>query len=234
MNKKFIIYLSILAIIIISAGVKLDKYAQESFKNRNVDNSPSALVDILGELRYTVAALLWMKTDYYQHEYEFSGKSFQTNEPIMPLIRLITILDPHFIQAYDFGAYHLAVNLKKKEESIKFIKEGLDNNPEAFELNWEYGFLCYYDKKYSEALPFLIKARKLRYQKTPVYEDWIKIMWVNTRIIDILKKLGREKEILPYFLEREAYRKAYDNKDFEKAEQILNNPIPIEGEDTSK
>ena len=234
MNKKIIICLSILAILIISICVKLDEYAQESFKNRNVDNSPSALIDILGELRYTAAAILWMKTDYYQHEYEYSGKDFRTNEPIMPLIRLITLLDPHFIQAYDFGAYHLAVNLKKKDESMKFLKEGITNNPDAFELNWEYGFLLYIDKKYSESLPYLTKARTLRNQKTPVYDDWIKMIWVNSRIADTLKKLGKSEEAEPYLNEMEAYKKACNEENLERAELILNNPIPIKGEVKSK
>ncbi len=228
MNKKIIVYLSILAIIIISSGIILDKYSEMSFKNRNntntTDNNPSALLDILGELRYTAAAILWLKTDYYQHEYEFQGHDYRTNEPIMPLIRLVTILDPHFVQAYDFGAYHLAVNLKKNKESMKFLQEGITNNPEAFELVWEYGFLLYLDKKYSEALPFLMKARTLRSQKTPVYEDWLKIVWVDSRISKILKSMGRNEEAEIYDKEIDDFKEAVNNDDIEKAKYILDHP----------
>ena len=211
MNKKIIVYLSILAIIIISSGIILDKYSEMSFKNRNntntTDNNPSALLDILGELRYTAAAILWLKTDYYQHEYEFQGHDYRTNEPIMPLIRLVTILDPHFVQAYDFGAYHLAVNLKKNKESMKFLQEGITNNPEAF-----------------EALPFLMKARTLRSQKTPVYEDWLKIVWVDSRISKILKSMGRNEEAEIYDKEIDDFKKAVNNDDIEKAKYILDHP----------
>ncbi len=225
MNKKIIIYLSILSIIILSSGFVLDKYAEISFNNRNnADNSPSALLDILGELRYTAAAILWMKTDYYQHEYEYQGLDFRNNEPIMPLIRLITILDPHFVQAYDYGAYHLSVNLKKKQESIKFLQEGITNNPDAFELNWEYGFLLYFDKKYKEALPFLMKARTFRTQKTPVYDDWIKIVWIDSRISDILKKIGRSKEAEIYDIELNDYVKASNRNDVTATDYILAHP----------
>lgn len=227
MNKRVIVYLSILAIIILSSGMVLDKYAEMSFKNRNTtitDNNPSALLDILGELRYTAAAILWLKTDYYQHEYEFQGHDYRTNEPIMPLIRLVTILDPHFVQAYDFGAYHLAVNLKKKEESMKYLQEGITNNPDAFELNWEYGFLLYLDKKYSESLPFLLKARTLRNQRTPVYDDWIKMAWINSRIIKILKEKGRNREAEFYQKELDDYKNAYDRDDMQTADYILTHP----------
>ena len=227
MNKKIIAYLSILAVIILLSGIVLDKYAEIDFENRNntTSSNPSALLDILGELRYTAAALLWMKTDYYQHEYEYQGFDYRTNEPIMPLIRLVTILDPHFVQAYDFGAFHLAVNLKKREESIKFLQEGITNNPDAFELNWEFGFLLYYDKKYSEALPFLFKARTLRKKKTPVYEDWLKIVWIDSRIIKILEAKGRNKDAEFYRKELNDYVTAVKNDDMKTADYILAHPF---------
>lgn len=192
--KKKIIVIALLLIAVISSGIILDGYAHRAFNEKYSDNSPSALLDVLGELRYTAAALLWMKVDYYHHEYEFQGKKLTQNEPIMPLIRLITLLDPHFVQAYDFGAFHLAVDLKRPEQGMKFLAEGVANNPNSFDLNWEYGFLLSYSKKYEQALPYLFKARELREQKTPVYSEWLKVVWVNSRISKALKALGRDKE----------------------------------------
>ena len=195
MKTKTIALLAALLIVIIFSATLLDDYADKNFKAKTtVDYSASALLDILGELRYTAAALLWMKTDYYHHEYEFAGKPLNINEPIMPLIRLITLLDPHFVQAYDFGAYHLAVNLRMYKESMNFLKEGLTYNPNSFELNWEYGFLLYMAKNYSEALPYLLKARELREQKTPSYDDFMKVVWVNSRIIDSLEHIGQSEK----------------------------------------
>ena len=213
MNKKIAaITIALLAVIIFS-GFNLDKFSEKAFSQRHSEKSSSALLDILGELRYTAAAVLWMKTDYYHHEFEFSGKNLTKNEPIMPLIRMITILDPHFVQAYDFGAYHLAVNLKHYKESMDFLKEGLQNNPNSFELNWEYGFLLYKEIKYNEALPYLMKARKFREQKTPVYDEWIKMSWVNSRIADCLRREGRISEAKFYQKELESYLKAVKNND---------------------
>lgn len=218
MNKKLIIIAVLLATVIIS-GVKLDSYAEQSFSERHSLNSSSALLDILGEVRYTAAAVLWMKTDYYQHEYEHEGKTLAENSAIMPLIRLITLLDPHFVQAYDFGAYHLAVNLKKHKESIAFLEEGLANNPNSFDLNWEYGFLMYKDKSYERALPYLLKAREFRSAKTPVYSEWIKMVWVNTRIADCLKKTGKAKEAVFYEKELKDFTTKYDKEHPEEKNQ---------------
>ncbi len=203
MKTKTIVIASVLFAVMILSGATMDRYAAGMFSERHSLNSSSALLDILGEVRYTAAAMLWMKTDYYHHEYEFSGKPLSQNEAIMPLIRLITLLDPHFVQAYDFGAYHLAVDLKRHKESMQFLEEGLANNPNSFDLNWEYGFLKYRDEDYKTALKYLLKARENRAQRTPVYSDWIKVVWVNSRICDCLKKLGLEKSKEYLYIEEE-------------------------------
>ncbi len=194
MKKRYLI-IATLVILILFLGYKLDIYAEDKLREQNTNiTSASALLDILGELRYTAAAVLWLKTDFYQHEYEGKDLNARTNEPIMPLIRLVTLLDPHFVQAYDYGAYHLSVNLGKPKEGEEFLLEGLRYNPDSFDLNWEAGFINYLRKDYAKSLPFLLKARKLRNQKTPVYDDYIKTVWVNTRIADIYKHMGKPKE----------------------------------------
>ena len=211
MSKKRIVILLCFLIIIVASGLKLDKYSQQIFDKRYANlASSSALLDIIGELRYTAAALLWVKIDIYHHEYEFKGKDIMRNTSIMPLFRLVTLLDPHFIQAYDVGAYTLVVDLKKVEEGMEFLKEGMNNNPDSFELTWQYAFLLYYQKKYEEAVPVLLRAREIRDNTTTeVYDEHMKISWVDTRIIDCYKRLGQNEKIKPFEDEIKAYHEKY-------------------------
>lgn len=189
MKRK--IFLAILILLVIILGFRLDRYSEATFQARTANiSASSAFLDIIGELRYTAAAVLWLKTDFYQHEYEGKKLDSRTNEPIMPLIRLVTLLDPHFVQAYDYGAFHLTVDLKRPAEGEKFLLEGLQYNPDSFALNWEYGFLKFYQEEYEEALPYLLKARSFRNKPTAVYTNYMKMVWVNTRLVQIYRHFG--------------------------------------------
>ena len=222
MYKKRIIILLIFIIIIIVSALRLDGYAKKSFDEKYANLAySSALLDIVGELRYTAAAILWVKIDIYHHEHEFRGKEIMRNAEILPLFRMVTLLDPHFIQAYDTGAFNLVVDLKKVDEGLAFLREGIRNNPDSFELNWEYGFLMYYEKKYEEALPYLLKAYENRDKTvTNIYDDNMKIVWINSRIINCYEELGQPEKANPYQIELDEYtaRESLEREDTHDAD----------------
>jgi len=70
----------------------------------------------------SIASLLWIKSEIYFHEYERRGGNWTEERDILPMVRLITLLDPHFHQAYSFGGYHLAKNLGKLREGLAFLR----------------------------------------------------------------------------------------------------------------
>lgn len=115
-------------------------------------------LEALGEMRYTLAAYLWIKTDIYHHEMIAEGLDWKKNTAIVPMIRFVTILDPHFVAAYDFGGYHLAVNLGRADEGLKFLFEGLRNNPENSDLLQTMGFVCFHLERYAQAVIYLERA----------------------------------------------------------------------------
>lgn len=63
---------------------------------------------------------------------------------MMPLIRIVTWLDPHFILAYQVGGWTLGERLGKTNEAEKFLKEGIGKNPHRYELYHEIGFLYFF------------------------------------------------------------------------------------------
>ena len=69
--------------------------------------------------------MLWVRTDEFFHNGDY--------EAIMPMIRLITWLDPHQIDVYETGAWHMDYNFTDSQEradkryiplSIALINEG--------------------------------------------------------------------------------------------------------------
>jgi 6-phosphogluconolactonase/glucosamine-6-phosphate isomerase/deaminase len=73
----------------------------------------SSVYALTGEFRTVFANMLWIKVDKYLHErIEHGGDAFE-NKEAMPMIRMITELDPHFIEAYRTGAMLLYIGLNK-------------------------------------------------------------------------------------------------------------------------
>ena len=60
-------------------------------------------------------------------------------------------LNPHNEMAYSVGGYWLAVRLKKVEEGINFLKEGLYNNPDSWDICATLGQIYFVNKNCSSA-----------------------------------------------------------------------------------
>ena len=115
----------------------------------NVGNNPVVLPTqfIAGTaigFREVVAGLLWVRCDEFFHNGNY--------EAIIPLIRMITWLDPHQIDVYNVGAWHLAYNFVDSAQradrrylppAIKLLEEGVENNPGIYECKFDLGFVLY-------------------------------------------------------------------------------------------
>lgn len=131
-----------------------------------VNNNPVVMPSqfIAGTLigfREVVAGLLWIRTNDFFHTGNY--------EAVIPMTRMITWLDPHQIDVYRTGAWHLAYNLVDSTEradyrflfpGIKFLEEGIQNNPRVSDLEFDLGFVIYEIKKqdYVKALYWITKA----------------------------------------------------------------------------
>ncbi len=58
--------------------------------------------------RQVVAGLLWVRADSFFHSGNYDA--------ILPLIRVITRLDPNFLDAYATGAWHLTYNFTDEQQ----------------------------------------------------------------------------------------------------------------------
>lgn len=115
----------------------------------DVGNNPVVLPSqfVMGTVigfREVVAGLLWVRVNDFFHSGNY--------EAIVPLTRMITWLDPHQIDVYCSGAWHLAYNFVDSNQradrrylapAIKFLEEGVKNNPGVYDPEFDLGFVLY-------------------------------------------------------------------------------------------
>jgi len=99
----------------------------------------SLLPALLG-VREVMASLMWVQADEYFHHGEY--------RPIISMVKQITMLDPHQLDVYATGAWHMAYNFMDKRliaDGVKFLEQGTKNNETVYDLFFELGYM-HYDK----------------------------------------------------------------------------------------
>lgn len=124
--------------------------------NVSKSGSKETLVKAGGEFRIVAANLLWMKVaDRYHHQYLSKGGQWDKNESLLPLLKTIIELDPHFVQAYMMMGGTILPRTGHIEEGKRILSQGIKNNPNEWELYREMAMLyAWNEKKPVEALPY--------------------------------------------------------------------------------
>jgi tetratricopeptide (TPR) repeat protein len=99
---------------------------------RRANGSP-AFALVAGSFRSVAANVLWVKVDAYHHEWEEQGRDWSKNADLLPILRAITFLDPHFIEAYSLHAF-LLQHQNRPRQALAMLREGIRNNPNRHEL----------------------------------------------------------------------------------------------------
>ncbi|MCC7493433.1 MAG: hypothetical protein IT204_13850 [Fimbriimonadaceae bacterium] len=177
-------------------GMPLDKIQDLNMQDVGI----VVMAALLGGFRRSAANVLWLQSDANWYE----GRHYRT----VPLGRLVTTLDPQFVEAWTVTTWHLAYNMSVEEKSadqaaeriregIQFCEKGLPWNSTRYELYQEVGW-TYYDKlqNYARAAEyfklaldhphptFLERAIAHAYERIPDIES--ALFWYNVS----LKKYG--------------------------------------------
>ena len=133
-------------------------------------------------IREVIASLMWVRADDYFHRGEY--------KPILVMVHEITAIDPHQLDVYATGAWHMAYNFMDKrliEDGVRFLDEGCRNNQEVYDLFFERGYM-HYDKtkNYPEAVVAYressIKGQSSGVDHAPAY--------VRHQLAHALEKMG--------------------------------------------
>ena len=127
-----------LAIVPLVAGVIFTQYLIDpGVRELNKGQRQGSLVGLSNEfilgpmlgLQQAVAGALWVRADEFFHEGDYDA--------ILPIVRMVTWLDPHHLDVYITGAWHLAYNFTDSAErsdrryipaAQKLLEEGDANN----------------------------------------------------------------------------------------------------------
>jgi len=143
--------------------------------------------------RFNILLRISEKTEITEHTH-LSGN--QVKE-IIPWIYYSAKIDPHNILAYTLGGYWLADRLDKVDEAIAFVKEGLKNNPDSWELNAELGRLYFkHLKNYKAAARVLTRAWQL-IQGAP--HDKFQERYVLSFLAYSYEDMGEKDKALPLY-----------------------------------
>jgi len=117
--------------------------------------SPAQIALQLFGFREFLAGMLWVRADTFFDQGNYDA--------ILPLVRLCTLLDPHDIDVYVTGMWHIAYNFTDQDQrsdrryvpiAVALGEEGAKNNPNTYEVYFENGWLWYnkIDDDYDQAV----------------------------------------------------------------------------------
>ncbi len=155
--------------------------------------------------RKVAANFLWLQVDKYWHQ----GMMHR----MIPLMKSCVSLDPHFVDAYMIGAWHLAYNAtaqladtpeklkvyskkyKKRlgpketyyEMGIEFLQDGIYKNTSNYKLYFDLGFGIYEQKlkDHESAVTYLSEAVKYKHDR-----------WVPRMLYMSMQKNGQYEEAI--------------------------------------
>lgn len=92
-------------------------------------------------------------------------QNYKQNDPrqCLPLFRLMTWLDPYFVEGWTTGAMVIGMGYKEEntEKALQFLREGLQHNPDCVDIPMMFAMLNLTRRKeYKSAERFLIQAIK--------------------------------------------------------------------------
>jgi tetratricopeptide (TPR) repeat protein len=135
------------------AGLHRTRFAAAAERQRG-----DILLDVFGEFRTVLARYLWFKMDLFHEVLDDQGVANSQQAEVLPLLRMVSLLDPSMTDAYDNIAWDLYKGHRQAAQALAILDEGLERNPQSFQLRFRRSLVCYQDKQYAAALESARKA----------------------------------------------------------------------------
>jgi|GEM_PF-1296027 len=144
-------------------------------------NFPSAasLARFMGGIRQYFAYTFFIKTDKLYHLYGNDAE-------LIPYYRIITYLDPHYVDAY-YILSGLIYDAGRKQEALEVNLAGIRANPESADLYFSLADLFLREKRYPEALQAFEEAFLLQ-------RKIVGLLTISMGLMVLYKNLGREED----------------------------------------
>lgn len=110
---------------------------------------------LTGGLHNVTADMLWLRAIQYYGEHRKTDLVF---DKAAHVFRVLTDLDPGFVEAYRFGALVVIEDARMPEEGYALLRKGIRENPDRWELPFDLGFHHFLAKEYDAAATYFHRA----------------------------------------------------------------------------
>lgn len=131
---------------------------------------PGVLLEAFGEGKTLMARYLYFKAEVYHEVLDIQGVPHAKQKDSLPLLRMVTYLDPSLTETFDLIAWDLWRGWGKTNEAIELLREALVSNPASHQLWFRLGFLLFQEKRYDDALEPILKSVEYA-SKADIYEQ---------------------------------------------------------------
>lgn len=149
-NAKVLVLFWALAV---GSGMSLDLWHEKQFlpppEQRKADD---ILVDVFGEVKTVVARYLWFRMDMFHEALDDEGVASEKQGEVLPLLRMVTLLDPSLTDSYDQIVWDLYKGHQEVETARSLLTEGIERNPNSYDLRFRKALIEYLEKQYLVAI----------------------------------------------------------------------------------
>jgi hypothetical protein len=130
-------------------GTPLSAYFDAHFHSDSQHRRPADVaLDLLGDGRTLLARYLWFKMDLIHEILDSEHVPNYQQKDVIPLLRMITYLEPTFADAYDTLAFDVWKGYNHGPQAMKLIQEGLEYSPNSYLLLFRAEFFAYEMKQW--------------------------------------------------------------------------------------
>lgn len=158
-SRGYVVLLGVWLLAVIS-GSLLSGYQPQAQADRQRTRN-DVMLDVLGQSRTLLARYLWFKMDIFHEVLEQQGVKVEEQAQVLPLLRLVTLLDSSISDAYDIIAYDLVNGHGKVTEALAILDEGLEHDPNNPLLLMRKALILSQRKRHVEAIGPAEKATNL-------------------------------------------------------------------------
>jgi tetratricopeptide (TPR) repeat protein len=150
-------------LLLVLGGVGIERQHNANFAVLSGQQRERAdvLLDVLGEFRTVMARYLWFKMDLFHEVLDDQGVASEQQTEVIPLLRMVSLLDPSMTDAFDIIAWDLYKGHRQTEQALKILDDGIARNQKSFTLYFRRALILYQAERYSEALPSALRAVEL-------------------------------------------------------------------------
>ncbi len=121
---------------------------------------------------------------------------------ILPWLRLAADMDPQKIETYTVGSYFMRLHLNQPREAEAFLREGLRNNPDSYEILFELGRLYndnYHDTDRARNVWQLALRRWLQQEPKDQKENKLAFDEITVNLANLERAAGNYEDAIRWF-----------------------------------